>query len=286
MNVQSQLTEALSSLTAELRRSTVQVRDGRGGTGSGIIWQPDGLIVTNAHVVRGKRVEVELEGGQILTATVDHRDDSVDLATLRVSATDLPTASIGDSDQLRVGELVIAIGNPLGLVGAVTAGIIHSPPDLEAKQPWVQADVRLAPGNSGGPLINANGQVIGVNSMIVNGLAIAIPSNTVHTFVQQAGQRPLLGATLQPVRLNRSRRGQLGLLVLEIAASSPAEGALLPGDVLLGVDGEPLRSPWSFSALVSHSTPGDRLTLNRLRGGRISSVTITLGQRSQHREAT
>lgn len=284
MNVQSQLTEALSSLAAGLRRATVQVRDGRGGAGSGIVWQPDGLIVTNAHVVRGAWVEVELEDGAVLTATVDQRDDSRDLTTLRVAATDLPAAPIGDSDQLRVGELAIAIGNPLGLVGAVTAGIIHALPDPEADRLWVQADVRLAPGNSGGPLINASGYVIGVNSMIVNGLAIAIPSNAVSQFVQQAGHRPLLGVTLHPVRLGRGYRGQLGLLVLEVTANSPAEGVLLPGDVVLGVNGEPLQSPWSLSALISRSLPGARLTLDQLRDGCIRSVTVTLRQRSHQRE--
>ncbi|OLB39032.1 MAG: hypothetical protein AUH11_05200 [Acidobacteria bacterium 13_2_20CM_57_17] len=141
--------------TAEqLRRSTVLIHSGGRGSGSGVIWSSDGLIVTNAHVVRGSNVRVQLWDGREFEGAVASRDPRRDLAALRISADSLPAASPADSSQLRPGELAIAIGNPMGFVGALTTGVIHAIGPLPAlgSQTWVQASVRLAPGNSGGPL--------------------------------------------------------------------------------------------------------------------------------------
>jgi len=190
------LTDAFIEITARLRRATVRVRghgepSGQHGGGSGVIWQPDGLIITNAHVARGPRASVELADGRTLVATVTARDDRRDLAALTVDATGLPAAVIGDSDALRVGALVLAVGNPLGLAGALTMGVVHAAlPDGPRGHGWVRADVRLAPGNSGGPLADAAGRVIGINSMIAGGLALAVPSNTVARFLRGSTAEP------------------------------------------------------------------------------------------------
>lgn len=191
MNVQNDTKSGYTNLASEfvavaerLRLSTVQVLNST-GVGSGIIWHSNGIIVTNAHVTRGARATVKLWDGQVFEAAVARRDPVRDLAMLKVEAADLPAAKVGDSDTLRVGELVLAIGNPLGLVGALTTGIISrvGSVELSTRQRWIVADVRLSPGNSGGPLANAQGLVIGINSMIAGGLALAVPSNAVERFL-------------------------------------------------------------------------------------------------------
>lgn len=176
-NDATRTTEELATVAAALSRSTVQVRTSRSGSGSGVIWH-SGLIITNAHVILGPRATVELSDGRVFDAVCIRRDPERDLAALTVAAVDLPVATIGDSDAVRVGELVLAVGNPLGLVNALTTGIIHA----IGSNRWVQADVRLAPGNSGGPLADVQGRVIGINTVIVGGLALAVPSNVVKRF--------------------------------------------------------------------------------------------------------
>ncbi len=223
-------------IAEQLRRSTVQILNGeRGeaGSGSGVIWDSTGLILTNAHVLRGKAPRVALWDGRAFPATVHSRDERRDLASLRVNTFGLPAAPSGDSSALRVGELVMAVGNPMGFVGALTTGVVHAVGPLRGlgRRAWVQADVRLAPGNSGGPLADAQGRVVGLNTMIVaGGLALAVPSNTVAEFLKR-GPSITLGVTVRPVR---TQSGKPALLVLEVAARSPAEAAsLLPGDILL-----------------------------------------------------
>jgi len=216
-------------IAERLRRSTVQVfPHGRGrGGGSGVVWTADGLIVTNAHVARSRNAEVELWDGRRFPARVASRDPRRDLATLRIDAANLEAATPGDSDRLRAGELVIAIGNPLGFAGALSTGVIHSIGKLPGmgSERWIRAAVQLAPGNSGGPLANAQGQVVGINTAIVNGLGVAIPGNAARDFVGR-GPRPALGVSLQPV--------QHGLLLLEVESDGAAAAASLrPGDVLL-----------------------------------------------------
>jgi serine protease Do len=173
----------LSALADRLRHITVQIHGAPAGVGSGVLWSSDGLIVTNAHVVRG-RVSVVLPGGRAVQARLLARDPERDLAALAVDAHDLALAEIGDSDSLRVGQLVVAVGNPMGLAGAVTAGLIHAiGPQRPAGPNLIQADLRLAPGNSGGPLADARGRVIGINAMIAGGLALAVPSSSVARFL-------------------------------------------------------------------------------------------------------
>jgi len=173
----------LTAVTERLRRITVQVHGSSGGTGSGVIWISNGLIVTNAHVARDTAAVV-LPGGRAIEARGLAWDPEYDLAALALDAEGLSAADVGDSDRLRVGDLVVAVGSPFGLVGAVTAGVIHAiGPRRTAGSSFIRADLRLAPGNSGGPLADARGRVIGINAMIVGGLALAVPSNVVARFL-------------------------------------------------------------------------------------------------------
>ncbi len=215
-------------IAERLRRSTAQVFVGkRGGAGSGVVWGADGLILTNAHVAHESDVRVELWDGRRFDAKVTSRDSRRDLATLRIAAAGLETARPGDSASLRAGELVIAIGNPLGFAGALSTGVVHSVGPLPGmgRQSWICADVRLAPGNSGGPLANAHGEVVGINTAVVNGLGVAAPIASAIDFMRR-GARPALGVTLQPM--------PVGLMILKVEPNSAAAASSLrPGDVLL-----------------------------------------------------
>jgi serine protease Do len=173
----------LSVIALALQRCTVQVSSSRYSSGSGVIWHEDGLIVTNAHVASCDRVMVELADGRSLEAVRVAVDTERDLAALHVEAQDLPAAAIGDDLALRVGELVLALGNPQGVFGALSAGIFTGLSSTDTQR-WIVTSLRLAPGNSGGLLANARGQVVGVNTMIAGGLAWAIPSAEVEGFLE------------------------------------------------------------------------------------------------------
>jgi serine protease Do len=252
-----------------LRRSTVQVsmERSRPGSASGVIWTADGVIITNAHVARADRARVELWDGREFDAELTARDARRDLAALRIPEQDLPAASAGDSSALRPGELVLAVGNPLGFIGALTTGVVHALGPMRGigRQPWVQAAVRLAPGNSGGPLANARGQVIGVNTMIAaGGLALAVPSNAVADFLRRGANRPMLGITVRPVPLDD--RGSIALVVLEVALHGPgAAASILIGDLLRGANGKLFRSVDDLADAID-TAAGGVLTLQFARG--------------------
>src|SRR5437660_4833854 len=268
--------------TAEqLRRSTVLIHSGGRGSGSGVTWSSDGLIVTNAHVVRGSNVRVQLWDGREFEGAVASRDPRRDLAALRINANSLPVACPADSSQLRPGELAIAIGNPLGFVGALTTGVIHAIGPLRAlgSQTWVQASVRLAPGNSGGPLADARGYVIGVNTMVAGRLALAIPSNAVRDFFAAGSRSAWLGVAVHPVRLPRANGHKFGLVLLEVEPGSPAaQASLMAGDILLGTEEKSLESVDDLASAIDGQ--GSRLLrFEFLRGdySRVRRVTVRLG---------
>jgi serine protease Do len=177
------IADDLADLAERLRRVTVEVR-GRNGFGSGVIWHSRGLIVTSAHVARSP-ASVALADGRVFDAHLLRWDAERDVAALRIAAEDLPAAEVGESEALRVGEMVFAVGSPRGLAGALTAGIIHAigVRSRAGDRGWIVADLRLAPGNSGGPLADARGRVVGINGMIHGGLALAVPSHAVMRFL-------------------------------------------------------------------------------------------------------
>jgi serine protease Do len=180
----SHIANDLALVAQRLCQSTVKVRSRRWGDGSGVIWQSSGqstIIITNAHVAISDTPTVELWNGQRFNAVRIHYDPEQDLAALKIATTNLTPVTVGDADKLRAGELVLAVGNPLGDRNAVTTGIIHT-----NTQRAVLADITLFPGNSGGALANCLGQVVGINTMIVNGLAVAIPGFVVQRFLRSS----------------------------------------------------------------------------------------------------
>jgi serine protease Do len=268
-------------IAEQLRRSTVLIHAGGRGSGSGVIWSSEGTIVTNAHVVHGSSVRVQLWDGREFDASVTARDPRRDLAALRIGAASLPAAIPADSSQLRPGELAIAIGNPLGFVGALTTGMIHAVGPLRAlgSQTWVQASVRLAPGNSGGPLADARGHVIGVNTMVAGRLALAIPSNAVRDFLAAGPRSAWLGVAVHPVRLPRANGHKFGLVLLEVEPGGPAaQASLMAGDILLGTEEKPFQSLDDLAAAIDGQGPR-LLRFEFLRGDytRVRRVTVQLG---------
>ena len=177
----------LGTLAEDLRRATVELTSAGNAMGAGVIWAP-GWIVTNAHVIRHPRVFVRLADGRRSEALIAGADRAADLALLRVTDLALPAGLSVEPETPRVGSLVLAVGHPFGLRGALTRGIVHAVgPLMPNGRSWIQADLRLAPGNSGGPLADARGHLVGVNAMIAGGLALAIPVGDVHRFVRASG---------------------------------------------------------------------------------------------------
>jgi serine protease Do len=273
--------ESFGQIAEQLRRSTVQVLSGRRGQGSGFIVKSDGLVVTNAHVVGDPNPMVRLWDGSSFPASLKARSTRRDLAVLRIPTMNLTAVTLANSDDLRVGELVIAVGNPLGFVGAVTTGIVHAigrRPGLGPTK-WVQADVQLAPGNSGGPLADARGSVVGVNTLVVAGLGLAVPANAVARILEgDLGQAPL-GVVIRPAPVRISGTERLGLQVLEVVPGGAAEYASLRvGDMLIGVEGETLRSLDDLEQALEGD--GERLLrLQFVRGDpdKIRNVAVRLG---------
>ncbi len=276
-------------IAEHLRRSTVLIRPGRRGSGSGVIWSGDGTIVTNAHVAHDSNAHVQLWDGREFVGTVTARDPRRDLVSLRINAGDLPAATPADSAQLRPGELAIAIGNPMGFLGALTTGVIHAigPVRGLGSQTWVQASVRLAPGNSGGPLADAGGRVIGINTMVAGRLALAIPSNVVRHFLAVGPGDTWLGVTVRPVRVPRFGGHTFGLILLEVETGSPAaQASLMAGDILIGAEEKPFRSIEDLSDAIDGA--GVRLLcLEFLRGSysRVRRVTVRLGIPSPRKDS-
>jgi serine protease Do len=188
--VTQQLNADLAALVEKAERSLVQVRDGGRGIGAGTIWHPEGLIVTNAHVVSGSHLRVVLPNGTTVAAQVLAYDPDLDLAALVVDAADLPAIEVGNSRDLKPGQLVLAIGHPWGVLGAVATGVIVGvgsdlPEMPRSQQEWVVASLRLRPGHSGGPLLDVHGRLVGVNTMIAGpNIGMAVPVHVIKAFLR------------------------------------------------------------------------------------------------------
>jgi serine protease Do len=178
----------LEAIVERLRRITVRVRTGRWGEGAGIVWE-DGLVVSNAHVARGEPLVIELWDGRLFDGQLRWRDPRRDLAVLAIPRAGVTGAVLGDVAAVRPGQIVLALGHPFGLGSALSLGVVHDLPADAPRNRWIRADIRLAPGNSGGPLANSAGDVIGLNTLVAGGLGYAIPITVVQRFLRQTGER-------------------------------------------------------------------------------------------------
>lgn len=276
---------ALTETFARVQPGIVQVRTGRYGAGTGVVWHTDGRIITNNHVVARDHapIQVLFSDERTLEAKVLDRNPRLDLAVLKVQEDNLKALPAGDSSQLRIGELVFAVGHPWGQRWVVTAGIISGirsvklADDLTTQ--YIQSDVRLAPGNSGGPLLDADGNVVGINAMIFGGdLSVAIPSNVVNKWLAGLPRyRVALGIEIQTVTLPDNVRHLLnresGVLVVGIRPERKA-GDLLVGDILLDVAGKPVKETATLLSVLAQAPERETIPMKLLRGGQVVATDI------------
>ena len=268
------------------------------GLGSGFITSADGYILTNAHVVaEADEVTVRLADAREFKAKVVGSDKRTDIALLKVTASGLPAVTLGSSETLKVGEWVAAIGSPFGFVNTITAGIVsakgRSLPD-ETFVPFIQTDVAVNPGNSGGPLLNLRGEVVGINSAIYSrtggymGVSFAIPIEValdVSKQLRETGKvtRGRLGVQIQALTPELAKSFKLdttnGVLVASVEPKSPADKAgIQPGDVILSFNGKPVQSANELPRVVASTKPGTRVTLEIFRSGSKRQVQATLAE--------
>ena len=271
------------------------------GAGSGFIVSPDGVILTNAHVVRdAKEVTVKLQDRREYRARVLGSDAKTDVAVLKIDAKNLPVVPIGKSSELKVGEWVLAIGSPFGLDSSVTAGVVsakgRSLPD-DSAVPFIQTDVAVNPGNSGGPLFNTRGEVIGINSQIYSqtggyqGLSFAIPIDVAYRIKEQlvatgTVKHAKLGVTVQEVNQSFADSFKLespeGALVANVERGGAADKAgIKSGDVIRKLNGKPIVASGDLPAMLSIATPGDQVKLDVWRDGKIVQIGARLGDASE-----
>ncbi|HEV8652535.1 MAG TPA: trypsin-like peptidase domain-containing protein [Actinomycetes bacterium] len=293
---------AIPRLVRQVQPSVVSVATGN-GEGSGVVWSDDGVIVTNEHVVRGaQQAEVSFASGQRSAARVLAVDAVTDLAVLRTERKGLPPARFANR-QAVVGELALAMGNPLGFENSVTAGIISGlnreiPGSAQQGQSLVdlvQTDAAISPGNSGGALVAADGTILGINEAYIPpnagavSIGFAIPAPTVTSVVKQLlenGRARHAYAGLTPVTLTPEIAEQFGIgrttgaIVVRVAPGAPADRAgIQPGDVIVAADGREVRTAEDFLAVLRAKKPGDQLELTVVRNGQERRVTLKLAER-------
>jgi len=276
------------------------------GMGSGVIFSADGYILTNNHVVQdAERVLVVLHDRRLFEAEVIGRDPSTEVAVVRIRGNGLTPAELGDSDAVHLGDWVLAMGSPLGLEFSVTAGIVSgtgravgiiggqmgSGENQTAPiEHFIQTDAALSPGNSGGPLVNAGGQVIGINTAIAaqpgvpSSIGLAIPSNLARDVAQQLidfgeVRRPYLGVSLTNVTPTHAREHGLdrveGAAIMQVEPGSPADRAgLVQGDIVLGIADERIVTVSDLQAILTRQEPEQEVTLSVLRNGREQSIQV------------
>jgi serine protease Do len=280
------------------------------GQGSGFIISADGYILTNNHVVADvDKITVVLKDGRKLDAKVIGTDDKSEVALIKVEAKDLPFVELGDSDELEVGEWVIAIGNPFGLAETVTVGVVSAKGRQigitdGGYEDFIQTDAAINPGNSGGPLLNIDGKVIGINTALISqsggymGVGLAIPINMAKLIKDQLMtngkvERGFIGVTMNPEGLTQELAESFGLdknvgvLVTEVEPDSPADKAgLKQGDVILKMNGKEVKANESLRNTVSLMAPGTKITLVIFRDGKEKEVNVEIGSLSKSRFAS
>lgn len=295
-----QLSQASRMLTNKVTPSVVSIRTARRngeGQGSGVIVDEQGYIVTNHHVVEGVgNVEVELSDGRRASASVIGVDRLIDIAVLKTELKDLIPAQWGDSDELEVGELVWAVGSPFGLEKSTTLGILSQKGRYGITDPnrmvqeFLQTDAAVNPGNSGGPLVNSNGEIVGINTAIVGqsyqGVSFAIPSSLVKDSYEQLRDkghvdRGFLGVILQPIPDPIARRLHIeptaGVLVRGVEPNTPAALAgIEPGDVILQWNGQSYGNKFKLSQVIAGTPVGATVPVKVLRYGGRESETLDL----------
>ncbi|SJZ67746.1 serine protease DegQ [Trichlorobacter thiogenes] len=263
--------------------------------GSGFIISRDGFIVTNQHVVRdAESIRVKLSNDKVYEARVVGGDPKTDIAVIKIDATDLPVAVLGDSDRIEVGQWAIAIGNPFGLERSMTVGIIsatgRSNVGIESIENFIQTDASINPGNSGGPLLNIHGEVVGINTAIVaagQGIGFAIPTNMARPIIAQLVEkgkvtRAWLGVSIKPVSDEEARSLGLskpvGALIAGVQGDGPAAKAgIRAGDIVLMLGSNEVRDPSHLQQLAAVTPIGAALPVVILRGGRKMTVTVKPG---------
>jgi serine protease Do len=277
----------------------------REGQGSGFIISADGYILTNNHVVADvDKITVVLKDGRKLDAKVIGTDDKSEVALIKVEAKDLPIVELGDSDELEVGEWVIAIGNPFGLSETVTVGVVSAKGRQVGimdggYEDFIQTDAAINPGNSGGPLLNIDGKVVGINTAIITqsggymGVGLAIPINMARQIKDQLMatgkvERGYIGVTMNPEGLTQELAESFGLdknvgvLVTEVEPESPADkSGLKQGDVILKMNGKEVRSNESLRNTISLMAPGTKIKLMIFRDGKEKEVSVEVGSLSK-----
>ena len=293
----SSLSDELAATVASADRGVVRVEGRRRLPGSGIVWSAEGVMVTAHHVLeRDENITVGLPDGQSAQATLVGRDPTTDIAVLRAQASGLTPLAVAEPDTLRVGNLVLALGRP-GKSVMVTQGIVSAlgeswrTPLGGLVDRYLHTDVSMHPGFSGGPLVDVNGHLIGLNtSALLRGSSVTIPASTLRRVVEELLaegriKRGYLGVAAQPVRLPSAlvqKLGQeTGLLLMSIESGGPAErDGLLLGDIVVTLDGQPVRH---LDDLLGHLS-GDRVGVSEqvrvVRGGRLQQLSITIGERS------
>lgn len=271
------------------------------GTGSGVIIEAEGHILTNNHVVGdATEVEVRLSDKTRFIAQVIGKDPDTDLAVLKVTTDrSLPSARFGDSSAVKVGQWVLAVGNPFGLDRTVTLGVVsgigRENMNLSRYENFIQTDASINPGNSGGPLFNVHGEVIGINTAIINfaqGIGFAIPSNMAKQVFQQLRAkgkvvRGWLGVGIQPVTAELAAKFGVtegeGVLVNEVFDNDPAaRGGIKPGDIITKVDGKPVDTPNVLSRLIAAIDPGAVANIEVVRDGKRQILAVSLSERREN----
>jgi serine protease Do len=270
------------------------------GLGSGVIVSADGLILTNNHVAEaGDDIKVRIgEHGHEYKAKVVGNDPSSDLALLRIDAKDLPVITFADSDQVKVGDLALAVGSPFGLTNTVTMGIVSAlgrgGMGITDYEDFIQTDASINPGNSGGALVDIQGRLIGINTAIYSrsggnqGIGFAVPSNLARTVMDSLIKngkvvRGYLGTVVQPLTPDLAEQfkvpdDQQGALIAEVASGGAAEKAgLKSGDIVTGVNGKPVTDPHSLRLVVGGMNPGDKVSVAFLRDGQAKTMDVVLG---------